>query len=79
MTQAQLLHEFSQLPLSQQIQLLQSAFEIVSAQVRSTTEQADKSQTKLSLAEAAALLRVDYETDEELTTFTALDGEPFHA
>jgi hypothetical protein len=31
------------------------------------------------MAAAAKLLLADYETDEELTAFTALDGEAFHA
>ncbi|MFQ5436297.1 MAG: type II toxin-antitoxin system Phd/YefM family antitoxin [Anaerolineae bacterium] len=34
---------------------------------------------KPSLAEAAEMLLVDYTSDEELTAFTALDGEDFHA
>lgn len=34
---------------------------------------------KPSLAGAAEMLLVDYTTDEELTAFTALDGEEFHA
>ena len=33
----------------------------------------------LSLAEAASLLLSDYQEDQELTIFTALDGEPFYA
>ncbi len=32
-----------------------------------------------SLAEAAEMLLVDYTSDEELTAFTALDGEDFRA
>lgn len=78
MTQTQLLDEFKQLTLTQQIDLLQSALEIVSAKVKLSSQADDKSQPTLSLAEAALLLRTDYETDEELTSFTALDGEPFH-
>jgi hypothetical protein len=31
------------------------------------------------LERAAKALRTDYVTDSELTSFTALDGEPFHA
>jgi hypothetical protein len=31
------------------------------------------------LAAAAQALLADYETDDELTAFTALDGEDFHA
>jgi predicted DNA-binding ribbon-helix-helix protein len=34
---------------------------------------------KLRLAAAAKALLNDYTTDEELTAFTALDGEDFHA
>ncbi len=34
--------------------------------------------SKPSLAKAAEILLVDYTTDEELTAFTALDGEDFH-
>lgn len=79
MTQAQLLDEFKQLPLAQQIDLLRSALEIISAEVRLSAQRDDKSRSKLSLEEAALLLRSDYETDEELTSFTALDGEPFYA
>lgn len=32
-----------------------------------------------SLAEAAEMLLADYTTDTELTAFTVLDGEEFHA
>ena len=34
---------------------------------------------QMGLAEAANLLLADYEEDEELTSFTVLDGEPFDA
>ena len=33
---------------------------------------------KLSLAEAAALLKVDYENDKNLTALTTLDSEDFY-
>jgi hypothetical protein len=35
--------------------------------------------TQEKLARAAMMLRDDYLGDKELTAFTALDGEPFHA
>jgi hypothetical protein len=34
--------------------------------------------TRCQMREAARLLRVDYETDEELTAFVALDGGDTH-
>ena len=42
-------------------------------------ENAKQQPAKLSLADAAALMLEDYQNDAELTSFTALDGEPFHA
>lgn len=36
-------------------------------------------QPSLSLADAAALLLEDYSADDELTAFSILDGNPFHA
>ncbi len=38
----------------------------------------DKQAQNQRLAEAAKLMFNDYENDEELTGFTALDGEPIH-
>ena len=79
MTQMQLLDEFSQLTLPQQLEMLQSALEIVSAKVRVASLPADNDASSITLTQAAALLLADYENDEELTSFTVLDGEPFHA
>ena len=78
MTQMQLLDEFSQLTLPQQLEMLQSALEIVSAKVRVASLPVDNDTSNITLAQAAAQLLADYENDEELTSFTALDGEPFH-
>lgn len=47
-------------------------------QKQQALEQAQQ-QAQPSLAEAAQILLADYMTDDELTAFTALDGEPFHA
>lgn len=78
MTQLQLLDEFSQLTLPQQLEMLQSALEIVSAKVRVASSPADNDTSSITLAQSAALLLADYENDEELTSFTVLDGAPFH-
>lgn len=67
MTQAQILYEFSQLPLSQQLEV-----EAVAHPVNGGYE-------SNQLATAADALLADYLEDQELTSFTALDGEPLYA
>ena len=76
MTLTQLLNEFRQLPLAQQIETLQILLRIVAQQVE---QPANENDTHKSLAEAANLLLKDYQEDRDLTSFTVLDGEPFHA
>ncbi len=49
--------------------------ELVREMLNKQIEQHQKSQ----LADAAKALLADYETDAELTAFTSLDGEDFHA
>lgn len=77
MTQAQILTAFEQLSTPQQLDLLQAALNVIRKAIAQETPAA--SGTYLSLADAASLLQSDYETDVELTCFTALDGEPIHA
>lgn len=76
MTQREILREFKRLSLQQQLAILRDALEIVENNFRQL-EQAD-SET-LPLEEAAKLLREDYLSDSELTVFTAIDGDEFHA
>ncbi len=47
--------------------------------VREMLDKQIEKHQKSTLAAAAQALRVDYQTDEELIAFTALDGEDFHA
>jgi hypothetical protein len=79
MTQAQLLREFSQLPLQQQIELVQAALGIIGQRVQGVQPDKNGHSAHKPLAEAANLLLADYMEDEELTSFTTLDGEPFYA
>ena len=76
MTQTQLLNEFRQLSVQQQLEIIQAAMQILTehVQVRMKGDKGHK-----SLAEAANLLLADYLEDQELTTFTTLDGEPLYA
>lgn len=79
MTQVQLLNEFRQLPLAQQLEVLQALLGIVAQQVQVVEQAANGRDEHKSLAEAAKLLLADYQEDQELTSFTVLDGEPFYA
>ena len=79
MTQAQLLSEFSLLPLVQQLEVIQAALQIVTQQAQAIDQSPNGHRKAKSLGEAARLLADDYREDAELTTLTALDGEPFYA
>jgi hypothetical protein len=47
--------------------------------VRKMLDEQIANHQKSTLAAAAHALLVDYKTDKELTAFTALDGDDFHA
>ncbi|HCU57649.1 MAG TPA: hypothetical protein DF984_05405 [Anaerolineaceae bacterium] len=47
--------------------------------VRKMLDEQIEMHQKSTLAAAAQALLVDYKTDKELTAFTALDGDDFHA
>ena len=79
MTQAQLLSEFSLLPLVQQLEVIQAALQIVTQQAQAIDQGPNGHNKPKSLGEAARLLADDYRDDAELTSLTALDGEPFYA
>ncbi len=79
MTQGQILNEFRQLPLQQQLEVIQAALRILAEHLPVAEPRVNGSQMHRSLAEAASYLLADYTADPELTSFTALDGEPFYA
>jgi hypothetical protein len=79
MTQNQLLKEFERLPTNEQLEVIQAALRIVHKKWQQLDLHPVDSVDQRRLREAANLLRQDYEQDEELTSLTALDGEPFHA
>lgn len=76
MTAAEILGEIKQLPLQEQSRIYEALRGLVSRQVGSSEAEFP---TQNDLARAARALRSDYESDAELTAFTALDGEDFHA
>jgi len=78
MTQEQLLSEFRQLSMSDQIELVREELRVVQLALADSNHAQNSNET-LELLDAAKMLVEDYENDGELTSFTALDGEPFHA
>ena len=69
MTQVQILDEFKQLSVKEQLDVLVTAVQILQDKFH-RLEQQEASQ-KLPMAEAAQLLLPDYLEAEELTVFTA--------
>lgn len=73
MIETAVINKLRQLPQAQQQEVLRF-IEFLETKVG----EKHKSQSE-QLAKAAKALLSDYETDEELTSFTSLDGEDFHA
>ncbi len=71
MTTTELLEQLNRLPPAERLQVVESALHQIREELAGdgTTE----------LAQAAERLLGDYVNDPELTAFTALDSEPFHA
>lgn len=79
MTQTQLLNEFRQFSLSQQLEIVQEALQILFVDIQGSKQRLNGEQTQKSLVEAANLLLADYLEDPELTSFSSLNGEPVYA
>ncbi len=76
MQQTEILNEIIRLPLSERIAVIES----VLISVRKELNITDMPQRNMSqqMSEAAEALYRDYLENEELTAFTALDGEDFY-
>ncbi len=61
------------------IEIAQRENTSVSEVLRRMIDEQLRLRRKQALAQAAEALRADYESDQELTAFTALDGEDFYA
>ena len=76
MTPAQILGEIQQLPRQEQSRIYEALKELVLKQGGPSALNKGRHD---DLTLAARALRSDYVSDSELTAFTALDGEDFHA
>ena len=77
LTQVEILEGLRRLPAADRLLVIESALRVT----RSDLDHAvcDGNGMKQRMAEAAKVLLHDYASGGELTAFTALDGEEFHA
>jgi hypothetical protein len=74
MTDREILEQLKKLPTPERLKIVESTVHQLREELEGAVEQgADR------LARAAQALLADYASDSELTAFTGLDSEPFHA
>lgn len=78
MTQAEILNEFKQLSIKQQLEVIEAAIHIFQENFDAIAPLNLLTAQKADLSTAAGALLVDYVEDKSLTDFTVLDGEDFY-
>ena len=74
MTEREILEQLKKLPTPERLKIVESTVHQLREELEGAVGQgADR------LAQAAQALPADYASDSELTAFTGLDSEPFHA
>jgi len=76
MTHAEILEQIKKLSLKERLEIIDAAIHLLRDELVRPLSPEDR---KRLLSKGADVLLQDYETDRELTCFTALDGEDFHA
>jgi hypothetical protein len=76
MTKAQILEQLTDLDLAERLAVIEAAVHGIREELAGRPAEADRT---AKLAAAAAAFLSDYEAGGELTAFTSLDAEPFHA
>jgi hypothetical protein len=79
MVQTEILEELKKLSPKQRIEVIVSAIHLLQEDLRQVEQPLTRMERKRQLAMAAEALLPHYEEDNELTIFTSLDGEDFHA
>lgn len=79
MTRSAILQELETLPISDRLAIAEAALRSIRQEMQGQDDALDLPERKRQLATAAEALLQDYETDSELTSFTALDAEDFDA
>jgi len=76
--ESEILEHLRRLPMTERLRIVESLAHQMGEDLRRTADQGAQDAGE-KLARAATALRDDYLGDKELTAFTALDSEPFHA
>lgn len=79
MTQTEILEELKKLSVQERLEIIDAVVHLLRQDLHQIEQPKTRQERKERLTAAAELLLPDYEKDEELTSFTALDGEDFHA
>ena len=79
MTQTEILEELKKLTAAERLTIIEAALRLIREDLRQVGQPLTRIERKRQLAAAAEALLPDYAADGELTIFTALDSEDFHA
>jgi hypothetical protein len=78
MTNTEILDQLKSLPVAERLKIVESTVHELREDMEHSGAPSDE-ETNARLARAAEALLGDYSNDRELTAFTVLDGEVFHA
>ncbi len=79
MTRVEILEQIKKLSLKERLEVIDAAIHLLRDELTPEAHPLTSEDRKRLLSKGADALLQDYETDRELTSFTALDGEDFHA
>lgn len=79
MTQREILEELRKFPTPERITIIEAALHLIHEDLEQIEQPLTKTERKQKLAAAAEALLPAYSAGGELTAFTALDHEDFHA
>jgi hypothetical protein len=79
MTQREILDELKKMTPAERLKTIEAALHLLHEELQLQEQPEAEAEKKHRLAAAAKALLPDYTTNTELTAFTALDSEDFHA
>lgn len=79
MTQREILEELKKFPTAERLAIIEAALHLIHEGLQQMEQPLTKAERKQQLTEAAEALLPDYSAGGELTVFTSLDNEDFHA
>lgn len=79
MTRTDLMSELAKLSLTERLEVIEQAVRHIQEEMQDGGELSAAARNRQQMADAAEALLGDYQSDSELTAFTALDAEEFHA